>query len=172
MANWDVIVLGLGGVGSAAAFHLASAGHKVLGIDQFHRVHDHGSSHGKTRVIRQAYFEHPSYVPLLQQAYALWNDLEQRSGKRLFHRTGLVEIGPADGIVIPGVKRSAVEHGLDIQQCTVSDITAKWPGACRTARLAGRDREQRRFLGGGKLCRHALGSRGAGRCGVPTPTIH
>lgn len=128
MANWDVIVIGLGGVGSAAAYHLARAGHRVLGLDQYEPVHAYGSSHGLTRIIRQAYFEHPSYVPLLQRAYELWDDLEQASGQRLFHRTGLVEIGPADGIVIPGVLRSAAEHQLDIESLTIDEVGRRWPG--------------------------------------------
>ncbi len=128
MANWDVIVLGLGGVGSAAAYHLASSKCRVLGLDQFAPVHDRGSSHGATRVIRQAYFEHPSYVPLLRRAYSLWGDLERTSDAHLFHRTGLVEIGPADGAVISGVKRSAVEHDLKIQELSMGEVTAMWPG--------------------------------------------
>lgn len=128
MANWDVIVLGLGGVGSAAAFHLASSPCRVLGIDQYDPPHDRGSSHGKTRVIRQAYFEHPCYVPLLRRAYDLWDELEARSSAKLFHRTGLVEIGPADGIVIRGVKASADEYQLDIEELSMSDVSARWPG--------------------------------------------
>lgn len=128
MAHWDVIVLGLGGVGSAAVMHLADAGHRVLGIDRFEAVHAHGSSHGKTRVIRQAYFEHPCYVPLLRRAYSLWDRLQDRSGGDLFHRNGLVEIGPAAGAVISGVKRSAQEHCLDIEELTMAEVKGRWPG--------------------------------------------
>ena len=72
----DVIVLGLGGMGSAAAAHLARRGARVVGIEQFTPAHDRGSSHGDSRVIRQAYFEDPSYVPLLLHAYDLWADLD------------------------------------------------------------------------------------------------
>ena len=79
-ATYDVIILGTGGVGSAAAYHLARRGAKVLGIDRFPAGHDRGSSHGETRIIRQAYFEHPDYVPLLLRAYELWRELE--SGER------------------------------------------------------------------------------------------
>ena len=80
---YDVIVIGCGGVGSAALYHLADRGARVLGIDQFEPGHDRGSSHGQTRVIRQAYFEHPDYVPLLRRAHDLWFELEQRQSRRL-----------------------------------------------------------------------------------------
>ena len=130
MADWDVIVIGLGGVGSAAVYHLASAGARVLGLDQFDRAHTRGSSHGKTRVIRQAYFEDPAYVPLLRRAYELWDDLQARSRRCLFHRNGLVEIGPPGGTVISGVKRSAAEHDLAIESYTMSETSSRWPGLC------------------------------------------
>jgi monomeric sarcosine oxidase len=128
MSNWDVIVIGLGGVGSAAAFHLAAAGCRVLGLDQHAPAHAFGSSHGQTRIIRQAYFEHPSYVPLLRRAYELWNELEDRTGQNLFQRTGLVELGPADGVVIPGVLRAAAEHDLAIEELSAADVSLRWPG--------------------------------------------
>jgi sarcosine oxidase len=128
MANWDVIVIGLGGVGSSAAYHLAAAGQQVLGIDQFGPAHDRGSSHGQTRIIRQAYFEDPAYVPLLRRAYPLWDELQDRSGTELFLRTGLVELGPRDGIVIPGVLRSAAEHDLELEVLSSQEVTSQWPG--------------------------------------------
>ena len=74
--------------------------------DRFPGGHAHGSSHGQTRIIRKAYFEHPDYVPLLERAYVLWNELEQQSGQRLYHETGLIEIGPTNGVVVPGVMES------------------------------------------------------------------
>src|SRR5436190_7553390 len=101
--TYDVIVLGTGGVGSAALYHLARRGAKVLGLDRFPPAHDRGSSHGRTRIIRQAYFEHPDYVPLLKRAYELWFRLEHASGRKLYHEVGLLEIGPSDGVVVPGV---------------------------------------------------------------------
>ncbi len=128
MAYWDVIVVGLGGVGSSAVYHLAAAGHRVLGLDQYPPAHDRGSSHGQTRIIRQAYFEHPSYVPLLRRAYELWGELEKACDQRLFHRTGVVEIGPADGIVVPGVLHAAREHGLDVETLCMSEVSRRWPG--------------------------------------------
>ena len=74
-------------------FHLAKRGVKVLGLDRFAPGHDRGSSHGRTRIIRQAYFEHPDYVPLLLRAYELWGDLSQRIGKLLLHEIGLLQLG-------------------------------------------------------------------------------
>ena len=91
--DYDVIVVGLGAMGSAAAYHLARRGQRVLGLEQFEPGHTRGSSHGETRIIREAYFEHPVYVPLVQRAYALWRELEEASGAALYLRTGGLMIG-------------------------------------------------------------------------------
>ena len=88
MSAPDVIVLGLGGMGSAAAAHLAARGVRVLGLEQFTPAHALGSSHGDSRIIRQAYFEDPAYVPLLLRAYELWHELEADSGADLMTLTG------------------------------------------------------------------------------------
>jgi sarcosine oxidase len=115
--TWDVIVLGTGGVGSAALMHLARRGLRVLGLDQFPPAHDKGSSHGETRIIRKAYFEHPDYVPLLQRAYRLWDELQEAEGRTdLFQRTGLLQVGPEKGAVIAGVKAAARQHGLELER--------------------------------------------------------
>lgn len=124
---YDVIVVGLGGVGSAAVYQLAQRGLSVLGLDQFSPPHDHGSSHGETRVIRKAYFEHPGYVPMLRQAYHLWQQLESEVGRQLYYPTGLVEIGPRDGIVIPGVLRSAAAFNLPIETLTMREAMNRYP---------------------------------------------
>src|SRR5438105_13428277 len=118
MPNYDVIVLGTGGVGSAAAYHVAKRGVKVLGIDQFPGGHDRGSSHGETRIIRQAYFEHPDYVPFLKHGYDLWRELETETGRRLFHEVGMFAAGPVDGEVVPGTLLAAKLHGLPVEQLT------------------------------------------------------
>jgi sarcosine oxidase len=94
MAHFDVVVCGLGAMGSAAVQHLARRGKRVLGLERYAPGHDRGSSHGLTRIIRLGYFEHPSYVPLLRHAYKLWHQLEQAIGRRLLHVTGIAEIGP------------------------------------------------------------------------------
>src|SRR6478672_535612 len=128
MPTYDAIVLGTGGVGSAAAYQLARRGAKVLGIDQFPGGHDRGSSHGETRVIRQAYFEHPDYVPLLLRAYELWRELEQEAGADLLHQVGLLQVGPPEGFVVHGVLEAARLHGLSVESLTGDEILRRFPG--------------------------------------------
>lgn len=105
--TYDAVVLGLGGMGAAAAYHLAKRGLRVLGLEQFPFVHQRGSSHGHTRIIRTAYYEHPDYIPLVRRAYANWHELEQRIGRQLLTRCDCLSIGPADGELIRGVSRAA-----------------------------------------------------------------
>ena len=127
MESFDAIVIGTGGTGSSALFHLAKAGHRVLGLDQFPQAHANGSSHGQSRIIRQAYFEHPDYVPLLLRAYELWDELEQASNRKLFHQVGLLEVGPADGTLIGGVMQSVQQHKLPIETLTVDEAKRRFP---------------------------------------------
>jgi sarcosine oxidase len=103
---YDVIVIGLGAMGSAALFHLARRGRSVLGLERFNIPHERGSSHGATRIIRLAYYEHPSYVPLLRRAYELWHELERLTGITLRHTTGSIDAGPPDSAVLEGSRRS------------------------------------------------------------------
>ena len=126
--TYDAVILGLGAMGSAAACHLARRGAKVLGIDQFEPPHTNGSSHGETRVIREAYFEHPIYVPLVQRAYELWTDLERESGEQLYLKTGGLMLGVKDGIVVSGSIRSAQEHNLAYELLDGSQVTQRFPG--------------------------------------------
>ncbi len=128
MPCYDAVVLGCGGIGSAALYQLARRGLRVLGLDQFGPPHDRGSSHGSTRLIRQAYFEHPDYVPLLLRAYDLWNDLAQHVGRQLYFETGLLQIGPPAGAVIPGVLASARQHGLEVESLTAVAAQRRWGG--------------------------------------------
>ncbi len=128
MPTYDVIILGTGGVGSAAAVHLARRGARVLGIDQFDHGHNRGSSHGQTRAIRMAYFEHPDYVPLLRRTYSLWDELEEQTQQKLFYKVGLLEIGPADGIVVPGVLESARLYDLPVDELSRADVEVRYPG--------------------------------------------
>jgi sarcosine oxidase len=125
---FDTIVLGLGGFGSGAAYHLARRGVRVLGLDQFGPAHDRGSSHGETRIIRKAYFEHPDYVPLLLRAYDLWADLEAESQRQLFWRCGLMLAGLPDSEAISGARFSASQHGLMIENLSASAASQRWPG--------------------------------------------
>src|SRR5262249_41754666 len=112
MAHFDVVVCGLGAMGSAAVQHLARRGRRVLGLERYARGHDRGSSHGLTRIIRLGYFEHPSYVPLLRHAYKLWHELEQATGQRFLHVTGIAEIGPPDSALVRGTLACAHLHPL------------------------------------------------------------
>ena len=128
MAGYDALVLGVGGVGSAALFHLARRGARVLGIDRFPPGHDRGSSHGKTRMIRQAYFEHPDYVPLVQRSFALWHELEQLAEETLYHQVGLLQVGPPKGEVLSGVRASARLHGLPIETFSAREAITRFPG--------------------------------------------
>jgi sarcosine oxidase len=99
---FDVIVAGLGAMGSSAAYHLAKRGAKVLGLEARTAAHDKGSSHGESRIIRQAYFEDPVYVPLVLRAYELWEELEAESTEDLLNITGGVAIGSLQSGLISG----------------------------------------------------------------------
>jgi sarcosine oxidase len=125
--TYDAIVVGLGGMGSAAAYHLARRGSRVLGLEAFAPGHAAGSSHGESRIIRLAYFEHPDYVPLLRRAYALWEHLQAESGTRLLHLTGGLFVGPPDGGVLGGSLRSARTHALPHEVLDAAEIRRRFP---------------------------------------------
>lgn len=127
MAHFDVAVCGLGIMGAAALYQLARRGRRVLGIERHAPGHDRGSSHGTTRVIRLGYFEHPSYVPLLQRAYGLWRELEQTAGQELLHVTGIAEIGPPDGVLVPGTLAAANLHGLRHEVVAAAELMRRLP---------------------------------------------
>jgi sarcosine oxidase len=124
---YDVIVLGLGGMGSAAAHQLAARGLRVLGLEQFTPAHDQGSSHGQSRVIRQAYYEDPAYVPLLLRTYDLWQQLERDSGKQLLTITGALMLGAPESGVVKGSLRSAREHNLTHELLDAAEICKRFP---------------------------------------------
>ncbi len=128
MSHWQAIVVGVGGVGSAALYELSRRGITVLGIDRFSPGHDRGSSHGQTRIIRETYFEHPHYVPLARHAFDLWRELEQRSGQQLLRQTGLLQVGPPKGRVLQGVRASANQHGLEIEELNHQQVETRFPG--------------------------------------------
>lgn len=126
--HYDAIVVGVGGMGSATAYSLARRGKRVLGLEQFDVPHDLGSSHGYTRIIRLAYYEHPSYVMLLQRAYELWDEIERTSGEHLLHITGSIDAGPADSWVFKGSFQSCVEHELPHEVLTGKELERRFPG--------------------------------------------
>ena len=114
-------------MGSAAAAHLALRGRRVLGLEQFDLLHERGSSHGLTRIIRLAYHEHPAYVPLLRRAYELWHTLEAQVGERLLVTTGSLEGGPEDGTTFAGALQAARLHDLPHTVLEAADISARFP---------------------------------------------
>jgi sarcosine oxidase len=126
--RYNTIVVGVGGVGSAAAYELAKRGRRVLGLERFDIPHTMGSSHGHTRIIRLAYYEDPSYVMLLLRAYELWRQIERTVGEKLLHITGSIDAGPPDSWVFKGSLRSAVEHGLPHEVLTGDELARRFPG--------------------------------------------
>jgi sarcosine oxidase len=114
-------------MGSAAAFHLAARGRRVLGLDRYQPPHSFGSAHGLTRIIREAYFEHPLYVPLVQRAYQLWTDLERKSGRQLLRQTGGVMVVPPAGVLASGAQRSAEEHQLAHRLLPAAELQRQFP---------------------------------------------
>ncbi len=138
--TFDVIVLGLGAMGSAAAYHLAARGVRVLGIEQFTSPHDLGSSHGGSRIIRQAYFESPDYIPLVLRAYELWRKLEVDSASlpgpqmrgtwgtpRLLHITGGMTLGPRGGEMVRRTMAAAREHSIPFEVLEGAEIARRFP---------------------------------------------
>ncbi|HEX5688037.1 MAG TPA: N-methyl-L-tryptophan oxidase [Ideonella sp.] len=123
----DVAIIGLGAMGSAAAFELARRGLDVVGFDRFTPPHTMGSSHGDSRIIREAYFEHPLYVPMVQRAFELWRELERRTGSSLLSPTGGLMIGAPDSVLVEGARRSAQQHGLAHELLSAAEIRARFP---------------------------------------------
>ncbi len=124
---YDVIVLGLGGMGSSAAYHLATRNKRVLGLERYGSPHDRGSSHGHSRVIRQSYFEHPAYVPLLLRAYELWEKLERETDRDLMTLCGGLMIGDEKSAVVAGSLASARQHDLPHEILNASEIRQRYP---------------------------------------------
>jgi sarcosine oxidase len=125
--HYPVIVIGVGSMGSATCWHLASRGHKVLGLEQFGIPHDHGSHAGQSRIIRKAYFEHPDYVPLLARAYENWRAFEKETGRQFFYRTGVLYMGRRDNVDIQGVRKSAELYNIPIENLTTAERKSTYP---------------------------------------------
>jgi sarcosine oxidase len=126
-SGYDAIVVGLGGMGSAAAYHLAARGCRVLGLEQHEPAHDKGSSHGGSRIIRQAYFEDPGYVPLLLRAYELWEKLATDAQRDVYRITGGLFMGPPDSKVVSGSLHASRQWGLPHDMLDTAEITARFP---------------------------------------------
>ncbi|MBX7433393.1 N-methyl-L-tryptophan oxidase [Mycobacterium sp. Y57] len=125
--SFDVIVVGLGGMGSAAAYHLARRGVRVLGLEKFTPAHDRGSSHGGSRIIRQSYFEDPAYVPLLIRAYELWEELAQSTQLEVYRLTGGLFVGPPDCLTVSGSLRASQEWSLPHELLDAAEIARRFP---------------------------------------------
>jgi len=124
--SFDAIVIGLGAMGSAACRSLAQRGVRVLGVEQFAAVHDRGSSHGRTRICRKAYFEHPNYVPLMHRCYEMWDELSALAGRELFVRCGLLLAGDGESELIRGARLARRRHGLAIETVAASDAQRRF----------------------------------------------
>lgn len=114
-------------MGAATAWQLARRGQRVVGFDRFHPPHAMGSSTGRTRIIREAYWEDPAYVPLVRRAYHLWAGLEQASGQRLLRPTGGLVIGPEEGSLVSGALASARVHGVRHERLTAAEVRRRYP---------------------------------------------
>ncbi|NWG25959.1 MAG: N-methyl-L-tryptophan oxidase [Pseudorhodoplanes sp.] len=125
--KFDVAVVGLGAMGSAALYELSRRGLRAVGVERFEAGHTRGSSHGLTRIIRLGYFEHPSYVPLLREAYHKWRDMEVAAGQRLMTITGIAEIGAPDSELVSGTLASSRLHGLPHQVLDAGELMTRYP---------------------------------------------
>jgi monomeric sarcosine oxidase len=135
--RYDAIVVGLGAMGSTVAFEVARRGKRVLGIDRFEPPHTLGSTHGKSRIIREAYFEDPGYVPLVARAFEKWGEIESLSGRRIFERTGGLMLGPPDGRLVSGALASAKEHRLQHEVLDARQVMERVPGLRGMADMIG-----------------------------------
>jgi sarcosine oxidase len=124
---YDVAVVGLGGMGSAILAHCAARGASVIGLEQFGPAHDLGSSHGKTRMIRKAYFEDPAYVPLVLRAYELWPELERATGERILRIAGVLSVGKEESEIIRGTRHAAMKHDLQVESLSKREVNARYP---------------------------------------------
>lgn len=127
METYDVAVIGLGAMGSAAAWRLAQRGVRVVGFDRYRPPHQLGSTHGESRLIREAYYEDPSYVPFVQRAFELWDELSAAVERPLLRRTGALMIGAEDGHLVPGARVSAERHGIPHEVLDAAEIRRRFP---------------------------------------------
>ncbi|GAA1559569.1 N-methyl-L-tryptophan oxidase [Kribbella lupini] len=127
MAQPTVIVVGLGGMGSAAAAALARRGCRVIGLEQYWPTHDLGSSHGESRVIRQAYFSDPAHVPFVQEAYSLWEQLEHDTGTKLLTPCDALIVGPEGGQELKASTTVAEQLGTPYEVLSSAEVSRRWP---------------------------------------------
>jgi len=152
----SVAVIGAGMAGSSAALHLSRSGARVTLFDQFAFGHDHGSSHGATRLFRIAYFEHPDYVPILQRAFSMWKTLEKEAGETLFHQTGVLEAGPPDSEFMTGLGKAVAEHQLPVPQLSGADIAREHPQLRLPSHFTAWFEREAGFVMAGKTVAHQI----------------
>lgn len=126
--HYDDIVIGVGGMGSATSYRLAERGRDVLGLERYDVPHAMGSSHGVSRIIRLAYYEHPSYVPLIRRAYELWDEVQTRHGEQLLFETGSIDAAPEDDPLFRGSLRSCEEYDIDHEVLSGTEVNERYPG--------------------------------------------
>jgi sarcosine oxidase len=124
---YDIAIVGLGGMGSAALASASRLGLRVVGLEQFGRLHDLGSSSGRSRMIRKAYFEDEAYVPLLLRAYDAWRELEAQTGEKILFETGVLMVGQANNSILEGARRTALAHGLAHEDLSREDVAQRFP---------------------------------------------
>src|SRR4051812_8920337 len=124
---YDVIVIGVGAMGASACWHLARRGARVLGLERFDIPHTRGSSHGFSRMIRMAYYEHPDYVPLLRRAYERWEALEKATGQKLLYITGGLYMGRRDSEIVAGSLGAAQIHKLPHELIEQRELKQRYP---------------------------------------------
>jgi sarcosine oxidase len=127
MRNFDSIVIGLGAMGTAIAYQLSSHGNKVLGLERFWLNHTNGSSHGKTRIIRTAYFHNPYYVPFTKRAFELWGQVQSESGRDLIKMTGALLFGLPDSALITGGIISSKKHNIPYEILDSHEAASRFP---------------------------------------------
>ena len=125
--SFDIIVIGVGSMGSSTCYYLAQRGYKVLGLEQFTISHEFGSHVGQSRIIRKAYFEHPDYVPLMGKAYENWKTLEKATGEQIYFRTGLLYAGNSTNEIIKGIKLAASLYNIELEKINMDASSRRFP---------------------------------------------
>ncbi|HEV7239010.1 MAG TPA: N-methyl-L-tryptophan oxidase [Thermoanaerobaculia bacterium] len=143
---YDVIVIGVGGMGSAALYHVASRGRSVLGLERFDIPHEFGSSHGMSRIIRLAYAEGWFYVPLLRRAYELWRELEAHAAEKLLVNTGGIDAGAENSQTVRGVLESCARYRLQHEMLRQGAVNERFPGYHLPKRMVAVFQEESGFL--------------------------
>ena len=128
MPSYDAIVIGVGGMGSAAVYHLARRGLRVLGLEKHAIPHEMGSSHGYSRMIRYTLQEHPSYVPLVRRSYELWHEMEETAGEELMVTTGSIRAGAPDSPFFLNAQEACDLHSIPYEILTASEVNKRFPG--------------------------------------------